>query len=816
MNVSLNWLKSYIDLDFTPEKIGEMLTDIGLEVEGLEEVESIPGGLKGVVVGHVLESGKHPNADKLSLNKVDIGGAEPLQIVCGAPNVAAGQKVMVATVGTTLPLETEKGLLKIKKGKIRGETSAGMICAEDELGIGQDHDGIIVLPAETKIGTPASEYFNIESDFVYEIGLTPNRSDATNHIGVARDLAAYLRINHDYEGTINLPSVEDFSVESTDFPVDIEVEDPILCPRYAGLTIKDIEIKESPEWLKNRLTSIGVKTINNIVDITNFILHEFGQPLHAFDLDAIKGKKIIVKTLPEGTPFITLDEVERKLSGEDLMICDGDSAGMCIGGVFGGIKSGVSDSTTSIFLESAHFNAKSIRRSSMRHNLRTDAAKVFEKGSDPNIAVYALKRAVQLIKELAGGKVSSELYDLYPNPIERNQVDIRYNQINRLIGEDIPTDTIKNILDALDMEILAESNEQLTINIPTNKTDVLREVDVIEEILRIYGFNKVPIPKYIHTAISVAEYPNKGDVQNSITDMLTANGFNEMMAVSLSESRYYTEVFPGWINPEHLVYINNTSNVHLNIMRPGMLFSGLEAVLHNQNRQQSNIKLFEFGKSYQEPEKEQIEEVDHLSLLMTGSRWEENWINASKAIDYFSLKGIVEQILERVGLIGYQQSTLQSGMYLFSSKFHRGPQELVQFGKVHPSILKKMSIKGEVFYADFNFKALVKAAKRQSLTINELNKFPSSRRDLALVIEKSVNFGDIASIAKKIGKKLLKEVNLFDVYENEQQLGENKKSYAVSYIFEDPTKTLEDKQIDKVMSKLIATYEKDLNALIRR
>ncbi len=816
MNVSLNWLKDYLQIDLSPEKTGEVLTDIGLEVEGMEEVESIPGGLKGIVIGQVLECEKHPNADKLSLTKVDVGQDEPLQIVCGAPNVAAGQKVLVATVGATLhPTEGEP--FKIKKGKIRGEVSEGMICAEDEIGLGQSHAGIMILPENTKVGLPASEHFELDTDIVYEIGLTPNRSDATNHIGTAKDLGAALKVNYDHTGEVKLPNVDDFKVDNTDSSIEVIVENEAACPRYSGVVITGLKVQESPEWMKKRLNAIGVRPINNMVDITNFVLHELGQPLHAFDLKEIEGNKIIVKNLPKGTKFKSLDEVERTLSEEDLMICDGNSNGMCIGGVFGGIKSGVKDDTTAIFLESAHFEAQTIRRTSMRHNLRTDAAKVFEKGSDPSITLYALKRAALLMKELGGGQISSEIIDLYPTPIEKKIIAVSYRNVNRLIGVDIPVAEIKAILAALEMDIVKEDEAGFEVAIPTNKADVLREADVIEEILRIYGFNKVPMDTQIKSTMAVSPKPDPSEVRNMIGNLLAANGFSEMMAVSLSESKYYKEIFNS-IPEEKLVYINNTSNVHLDIMRPTMLFSGLEAILHNQNRQQSNLRLFEFGRSYLKAESEnQFVETNHLCLYMTGARHPESWLNKDKEeVDFYALKAKVRLVLDRLGVSGYQETGLDEEAYSFGVMYHRGPQEIVKIGKVSPRISKAMDIRSAVFYAEFNWDNVMKAIRKHKVSFAEISKFPSSRRDLALVIDNSVKFSDIVAIAKKTGKKLITDINLFDVYVNEEQLGAGKKSYAVSYIFEDPSKTLKDKEVDKVMNQLIKTYESKLGAVIRR
>jgi phenylalanyl-tRNA synthetase beta chain len=814
MKVSLNWLKEYIDIALAPETISEILTSTGLEVEGMEQIESIPGGLEGVVVGEVITCGRHPNADRLSVTTVNIGNGEPLSIVCGAPNVAAGQKVLVATVGTTLhPIEGEP--ITLKKGKIRGEVSEGMICAEDELGIGTDHNGILVLPETTPVGQSARDYFNIQTDYIYEIGLTPNRSDATNHVGVARDLAAALQINHGHTGGLKLPSVEEFKVDNNDLPVEVVVENTAACPRYSGLSIKNVTIRESPDWLKQRLIAIGVRPINNMVDITNFVLHELGQPLHAFDLDAISGQKIIVKTLPQGSTFVSLDEVERKLNAEDLMICDGDSKGMCIGGVFGGINSGVKESTRNIFLESAHFDPQYIRRSSMRHNLRTDAAKIFEKGSDPNITIYALKRAALLMKELGGGTIASEIVDIYPEPIERKQIELTYSYINRLIGVDIPKEKVKTILTAMEMEITAEHGDQFTVAVPTNKSDVIRPADIVEEVLRIFGFNNVPMSNQIRSSMVLSPKPDPDQVRNTISNLLVADGFFEIMALSLSESRYYRELLPG-VAKEELVYVNNTSNVQLDIMRPSMVISGLEAILHNQNRQRPDLKLFEFGRSYRQQE-EDFEEINHLTLFMTGQRRPESWLNKEQAeTGFYTLKAEVEKVLQRLGLGRLQYTDFQDELFQFARRYHRGPQTIVEFGKLSAALVKGMDIKLPVFYADFNWDAILQSLRKQKVVMEEISKYPSVRRDLALVVGNSVKFEDIAAIAGKTGKKLLREVNLFDVYENEDQLGAGKKSYAVSFIFEDKTKTLQMKEVDKIMDQLIKTYETQLSALIRR
>lgn len=828
MTTSLNWLKEYIDIDLPTAEVEELLTSLGLEVEGMEEKETIEGGLKGIVVGHVLECGKHPNADKLSLTKVDVGNGEPLQIVCGAPNVAAGQKVLVATIGTMLH-PTEGDPFKIKKGKIRGEVSEGMICAEDEIGIGTSHAGIMVLPEETAVGTTGRDYFKIETDTIFDIGLTPNRSDATCHLGVAKDLAAALKTQKGMSGEVKEPKIDvSIFANTNNLPqFDVTVENTEACPRFSGVVIKNLKIGESPDWLKKRLLSIDVKSINNVVDITNFILHELGQPLHAYDLSKIGGQKIIVKNLPEGTPYIGLDEREFKLSDQDLMVCDGDSKGMCIGGVFGSNNSGVSDGTTDIFLESAHFNAGSIRRSSTRHGLRTDAAKVFEKGSDPNNCVFALKRAAALMVELAGGEIASNIVDIYPNPIEPAQIEVKYSYVNRLIGIEVSPEKIKEILDALKMDIVSETDETFTVAVPTNKADVTRPADVVEEILRVYGLDNVPVPTQMRSSMIEREYPDKNQVQNTISDLLAANGFNEAMSLSLSQSKYYEEILP--IEKEELVWVNNTSNVHLDVMRPSMLFSGLEAVAHNQNRQQADLKLFEFGKTYKRrtgvPPSEDgkvdvkrlFNEQSHLALFLTGQRLAEGWRNKAKQqSDYFTLKTFVENILARLGVSGYQQTVVQDEVFAYGMNFHRGPKSIVTFGKVQPKIAKKMGVKSDVFFADFNWDMLLKAAKKNSVTLTELNKFPTMRRDLALVIGNSTKFSDLSALARKVGKKLLKDVNLFDVYEDAERLGEDKVSYAMSFTFENPERTLKDKEVDKVMNELIKGYEEKFGALIRR
>lgn len=812
MNISLNWLKKYIDLDMDPDKISEILTTIGLEVEGMEEVESIKGGLKGVVVGHVVECEKHPNADKLSLTKVNIGSEDLIQVVCGAPNVAAGQKVLVATVGTTL-YDKDGAPWKIKKGKIRGEESQGMICAEDELGLGNSHDGIMVLDEEAEVGTEAAQLFNLENDIVFDIGLTPNRSDATSHLGVARDLAAYLSVNEGGSGLVNTPDLSTFKVDNNTNPFKVEIEDVNLCPRYTGISISGVTIKESPDWIKNHLRSVGIRPISNIVDITNFILLEYGQPLHAFDADRVKGNSIVVKTLPVDTVFKSLDEQERKLYDQDLMICDGQGNGMCIAGVFGGLDSGVTDSTQNIFLESAHFNAGNIRRTSTRHLLRTDAAKCFEKGSDPNITEEALKRAVILIQELAGGMITSEVVDVYPEKIEPVEIHLRYDNVNRIIGNDISVEEIHQILRAMNMEIKPLDDKSIKVSVPTDKADVLREIDLIEELLRIYGFNKITTPSKVLSTLSFTQHPDKNAIKRRINAYLASIGFNEMMNLSLIESRHYAKALP--MAEEKFIFINNTSNIHLDIMRPEMLLSGLQSVAYNLNRQQNDIKVFEIGKSYAKVGEEMIEK-EKLTLYISGNSSSETWKNKDQSkSDFFDLKSVVNSLLDLINVQGYQQSASEDTRLSSGFKYHRGPNVIVDFGKVNKSILKGIDIKQEVYFAEFDIKVLINGIA-SSTKIKPISKFPSSRRDLALVVNKNIKFEDIVKIARKVDKKILKDIGLFDVYEDEKRLGEGKKSYAVSFTFENMERTLNDKELEKVMQKLENQFSTQLEASIRR
>lgn len=813
MLLSTKWLKDYLDFDLSKEELSEILTLIGLEVEGEEEIESVKGGLAGVQIGHVLTCDKHPNADKLSVTTVDLGGEEPVQIVCGAPNVAAGQKVAVATVGTTL-YSPEGEAWKIKKGKIRGEVSEGMICAEDELGLGAGHDGIMVLDADAVPGTPCSEYFEIDSDIVYEIGLTPNRSDATCHMGSAEDLCAYIKINKGFKGSIKRPSVSAFDVKHTSKPIEVEIRDTKACPRYSGLVIDNIKIGPSPEWMQQRLKAVGVRPISNIVDITNFILHELGQPLHAFDYDKISDRKVVVQKLEDGTTFTSLDEQERKLSNEDLMICDGQNKPMCIGGVFGGLTSGVTDETTTIFLESAHFNAGSIRRSSTRHGLRTDAAKVFEKGSDPNVTVYALKRAALLMQEYAGGQIASDIVDIYPEEIEPVEIVLKYSKVKAYLGVDIEKEEIQNILRAMKMEIKPVDDETIKVYVPTNKADVLRDVDVIEEVLRIYGFNKIEVPSKVSSTLTFRSKPDKNQVRDLMANLLASRGYHEMMGLSLMPSKLYQDL--GLVDEANLVYINNTSNVGLDIMRPEMMLSGMQSVVHNHNRQQMRLRLFEFGKAYAKKE-EGFDEEEYLTILLSGPAQVESWRSDSKAkTDYYDVKQAVHSVLERLGVRGFQVGELaDDGRFDYGMHYYRGKQSLAKFGQVATAIAQKMGAKSDVYYAELPVANLVSALSGKRDSTEAISKFPSMRRDLALVVDQSVQYQDIDIIARKTGKKLLKDVQLFDVFVKEDVLGKGKKSYAVAYHFEDQEKTLKDKEVDKIMSKLISTYESKLGAVIR-
>ncbi len=820
MKISLSWLRQYVQIDITPAEVADLLTNIGLEVEGETVVEMIKGGLKGLLIGEVLTCQRHPNADKLSLTTVKVAEDKILSIVCGAPNVAAGQKVVVATEGCTVhPTEGEP--FTIKKGKIRGEASEGMICAEDEIGLGKSHDGILILPADAPVGKLFAEYQKLESDLVWDINLTPNRCDAMGHYGVAFDLAAAMQIQLQKSPKAQRADVSAFAQlpSTNNLPISIDIKDANQCPRYAGICIENVSVQPSPKWLQNRLIALGLNPINNIVDVTNFVLHELGQPLHAFDYEAIAGQKITVQTLAAATKFKTLDGVERSLHADDLMICDGTNAPLCMAGVFGGEHSGVKASTKNIFLEIAHFNPIQIRKSSMRHNLRTDAATRFEKTTDINQISYALQRAALLIIETAGGNLASPLLDFYPVPLAKVQVQLSYYNVNRLLGLTIPPSELKAILAALDMDILSETETGLLLAVPTNKADVNREADVIEEILRIYGYNRVETPTTLSSILSFEARPNPVKVKNLIADMLASAGFNEMMATSMCKSAYFKQMMPS--TEAELVYVNNTSNQHLDIMRADMIFSGLEVIAHNQNRQNSDLRLYEFGKTYHQKGEKKYQEQQHLSLFMTGATFATNWLQKeAKMSDFFHLKSAVELVLQRLGIAAgsYQQQNLpeDNELFAFGLNFGRGKQPIVQFGQVKKSILVEMGIKNPVFYADFNWDNLLKMIEKQKIGFKSLPKFPVVRRDLALVVDKNQKFAQIEEIANKTAKKLLKEIHLFDHFENETYQAQGKKSYAVSFLFQDEQKTLRDADIDALMSQLIAQFEKQLQAVVRK
>jgi len=814
MKVSVDWLKQYIPNELDVNDLSVLLTGVGLEVEGIEEAESVKGGLKGIVVGEVMTCEKHPDADRLSLTTVNIGGESNLQIVCGAPNVAKNQKVLVATVGATL-YPTEGESFTIKKGKIRGQESNGMICALDELGLGSDHSGIIVLENEAIVGTPAAKHLNLSNDYILEVNLTPNRSDATAHFGVARDIFAALKINHGYNGSLVFPEINETISFSGNCPIKVKIADNQACPRYSGLYFENIEVKDSPDWLKKRLLSIGVRPINNVVDITNFVLHELGQPLHAFDASKIADNQVIVEFLKKDTIFKTLDDQERKLNATDLMICDGKNQPMCIAGVFGGSNSGVNEKTTSIFLESAHFDAKTIRRTSMAHGLRTDAAKCFEKGSDPNITIIALQRAALLLEKFANATIVGNGIDIYPNPVLRKELVVNISRIQKLIGADISASTIIDILEALDIQVIEKLDNQIKLSIPTNKVDVYREADIVEEVLRIYGFDNVPVDNSIKSAVVKSEIPDNFYLKNRVSDFLIANSFREMMGISLTQSKYFTDIIP--IDANQLVFINNTSNVSTNIMRPTLLSSGLEAILHNQNRQQSDLKLFEFGKAYYKLD-EKYKEEEFLTLLMIGQLQNESWLNRDKeSVGFYAIKDLTHKIF---GLLGVQLTQVskieESAIFSIGNKIHRGTQVLAEYGLVQPKISKGFEIKQEVWFANIHWSSLIKSTKNNTTEFEEISKYPAVRRDLALVLDSSITFEKIKTIAQKQFKKLLKEINLFDVYENENQLGKGKKSYAVSFVFEDSEKTLNDKEIEKHMQTITSSFEQQLGAIVRK
>ncbi|MEY4012063.1 MAG: hypothetical protein RIT22_1187 [Bacteroidota bacterium] len=806
MKISYNWLKQFIKIDWQSEETAALLTDLGLEVEVVEKYQSVKGGLEGIVVGHVLTCIPHPDADRLKITTVDLGDGIPVQIVCGASNVAAGQKVPVATIGTVL-YDKEGESFTIKKGKIRGQESHGMICAEDEIGLGTSHDGIMVLDESLQPGTPAATVFKIENDEVFEIGLTPNRADAMSHLGTARDLrAGMLQSGANVE--LITPSVSKFRVDKRTLKIDIDVKDSKLVPRYCGVTISGISIKPSPAWLQNRLKAIGLNPKNNIVDVTNYVLHELGQPLHAFDAAKISGK-VIVKTVPAGTKFTTLDDVERSLHEEDIMICD-EKGPLCIAGVFGGKESGVSESTNSIFLESAYFNPVSVRKTAKRHQLNTDASFRFERGIDPSITEYALKRAALLIQEVAGGEITSDVIDVYPKKVEDFSVFLNFNKVTKIIGQEISKDIIKKILVSLDIKVNSVSDSGLGLTIPAYRVDVQREIDVIEEILRVYGYNNIKFSNKVNATVSNSPRTEDYKIQNVVATQLNSQGFHEMMANSLTTANYIQ--LSEMLKEEHNVTMLNPLSSDLATMRQSLLFSGLEAILYNINRKSTDLKLFEFGKTYHNYPSG-YEEKKHLTLFLTGNRNQETWTSAQKPTDFFLFKGYVNAILERLGIQKTQNQPLSTDVFAEGIAISLGKETVVELGVVKKSILKHFGIKQEVFFADFNWAAILKLVSNK-IKYTEIPKYPEVRRDLALLIDQAVTYESIYTIARQTEKSLLKNIDLFDVYEG-QNLPEGKKSYALSFSIQDSSKTLTDEQIDKIMNKLQKNFETELGAVLR-
>ena len=808
MKISYNWLKQFLQTDWEVNKTSELLTDLGLEVEGVETIESIKGSLEGVVVGEVLTCIQHPNADRLKLTTVNLGSGDPVQIVCGAPNVAEGQKVPVATIGTMLYDDSGSGF-KIKKGKIRGEESHGMICAEDELGLGTSHEGILILDDQLKPGTKAADVFNIEIDKVFEIGLTPNRADAMSHYGVARDFRAGL-IQHGINLELISPSVSDFQVDERRLRIDVEVDKKESAPRYCGISIVDVEVKDSPEWIQNRLKSIGLTPKNNIVDITNYVLHELGQPLHAFDAEKIVGNKVVVKTLKPGTKFTTLDGVERELHSEDIMICDAALNPLCIAGVFGGINSGVTEKTTSIFLESAYFNPVSIRKTAKRHALNTDASFRFERGIDINFTKYALKRAAILIKEYSNGKIASDVMDFYPEKMEDFQVFFSYDNAFRLIGQEIDKETIKNILASLEIKISSETEAGLGLTIPSFRVDVQREADIIEEILRVYGYNNIKFSHKLNSSISFNS--NKDTlVENVVANHLTSLGFNETMANSLTKEEYIS--LSKNLKTEFNVSMLNPLSNDLKVLRQSLLFSGLESISYNLNRKNNSLKLYEFGKTYHKYE-HGYQEDKHLTIFISGARTKDTWTSPSQNSDFFYLKGIIISILERIGVSNLKTIPIKSDVFSEGIVFSLGKKKLVEFGVVTKQIRKEFGIKQEVLFADFDWSTILSISGNKKIKVSNLTKFPSVKRDLALLLDEKVTFKELYDLAFQSERNLLKNVDLFDVYQGDK-LPEGKKSYAVSFVLQDKNKTLEDRQIDKIMQKLQQSFEKNLEAVLR-
>ena len=821
MNISYNWLKDYLDFELSPQETSDALTSIGLETGSVEEIQTIKGGLEGLVVGEVLTCVDHPNSDHLHVTTVNVGQEAPLQIVCGAPNVAAGQKVIVALVGTTLYSGEESFV--IKKSKIRGEESFGMICAEDEIGIGVSHDGIIVLPADAKIGTLAKDYYNIKSDYVLEVDITPNRVDATSHFGVARDLAAYLKQNK-LPYSLKKPSIDAFKIGSNQEGFKVKVENAEACPRYTGLTIKGVSVKESPDWLKDRLSIIGLRPINNIVDVTNYVLHELGHPLHAFDAKYISGGTVVVKTLGEGTKFLTLDEVEHTLSDKDLMICN-DKEGMCIGGVFGGLTSGVTENTTDVFLECAYFNPTWVRKTARRHGLSTDSSFRFERGCDPNDNLYIIKRAALLIQEVAGGQITGDIQDVYPKAIEKKIIELSYNKVNSLIGKEIPVSVVNSILESLEITRAGDAEDALILAIPTYRVDVTRDVDVIEDILRIYGYNNVEVGESVKSNLS---YQTPTDISNYlqhiVSEQLTGAGFNETLNNSLTKEAYYTN--GSVYTDSNCVRLLNPLSTDLNVMRQTLLFGGLESIAYNRNRKNSDIMFYEFGNCYffdssKKTEGDNLREYSeefHLGLWLCGDNISSSWATQNEKTSIYHLKGYIENVLHRLGITKGKYIYEQYSDEIFSAALSiktRSGKLLGNIGIVSKKALKETDIQGtDVFFAELNWNALMKENKKHTVTFSEISKYPSVSRDLALLLDKAIKFEEIEKIAYKADKNLLKDVRLFDVYEG-KNLPEGKKSYAVNFVIQDAEKTLTDKQIDSIMKKVQTLLEKELGAQLR-
>tara|TARA_B100000767_G_scaffold117250_2_gene111941 strand:+ start:300 stop:2726 length:2427 start_codon:yes stop_codon:yes gene_type:complete len=808
MKISYNWLKQFIKIDWSAEKTSELLTDLGLEVEGLETFQSIKGGLKGIKVGHVLTCEQHPNADRLKITTIDIGDKLPLNIVCGAPNVDKGQKVAVATIGTTL-YTAEGEAWTIKKGKIRGEESHGMLCAEDELGLGKSHDGIMILDSSLEIGASLADHYNVEEDLVFEIGLTPNRADAMSHYGTARDLMAGMS-QHGINTKLISPSVSGFHIDNRGLKIDININHKIKAPRYCGLTISNIVVKESPIWLQNRLKSIGLSPINNIVDATNYVLHDLGQPLHAFDAEKISGKKINVQTVKTGTKFVTLDGVERILHEEDLMICDADKP-LCIAGVFGGENSAISENTSSIFLESAYFNPVSIRKTAKRHALNTDASFRFERGIDPNITKYALKRAALLITEIAGGKISSDLIDEYPKKINDSQVFLSFDKTNKLIGQEIPKETIKSILSALEIKVNNITETGLGLTIPAYRNDVQREVDVIEEILRVYGYNNIGITNKLNASISNTSKFENHKIETIVANQLVGQGFFEIMTNSLTTDKY--DSISTQLDAANNVKILNPLSTDLSVMRQSLIFSGLETLAFNINRQQSDLKLFEFGKTYHNVDGRN-DEFNQLSVLITGNKSEKRWNTEETEVSYFYLKGLITAIFDRLGIKKLKSSPLSNDIFNEGQQWLVGKHSVVEFGSLKTKTLSAFGISQSVFCANFNWDNLIKVINQNTIKFKEISKHPEVKRDFSLLINEDVTFDNLYKLAKQSENNYLKDVNLFDVYTGDK-LAEGKKSYAISFTLQDNKKTLTDSQIDKIMSKIQKRFESELGAELR-